>query len=60
MASFITVNVDINGLVTMRLEPSTADKVFNREMVNSAMGEVRYIIESRYEGELIGGKSPLR
>jgi hypothetical protein len=40
----------------MRLEPSTADKVFNREMVNSAMGEVRYIIESRYEGELI----PLR
>ncbi|MGA7262279.1 MAG: hypothetical protein WA709_32525 [Stellaceae bacterium] len=53
MASFITVNVDINGLVTMRLEPSTSDKVFNREMVNSAMGEVRYIIESRYEGELI-------
>jgi hypothetical protein len=52
MASFITVAADINGSVTLRLDPSTSDKVFNREMVNSAMAEVQQIIENHYKGQL--------
>ena len=53
MESFINVSVDINGLVTLRLESSTSDKVFNQLTVNSAVGEVRHIIESRYAGQLV-------
>jgi hypothetical protein len=37
----------------IEVESSTSDKVFNQLTVNSAVGEVRHIIESRYAGQLV-------
>jgi hypothetical protein len=51
--SFITVIVDINGIISVVCDGPTANKFSNREAVTAATSEVRRLLEDRYAGHLM-------